>query len=121
MTRGSSRAKRLPPRERHLLRKSENSPAPSAFASEAIAAVASFELSVGGEVSAVEAAYRHIKQRIIELAYPPGMKLSEVRLAREIGLGRSPLRSALARLKGEGWIAVSPQSGTYVKPPSSTN
>ena len=63
-------------------------------------------------------AYEEIKQGIIELRYPPGTKLSEVRLAEELGCGRSPVRSAFARLRSEGWIEVSPQSGTYVRAPS---
>ena len=67
------------------------------------------------EFRSASAAYREIKRRIIELHYSPGEKLSEVRLAAELGLGRSPIRTALARLQGEGWIAVSPQSGTYVR------
>lgn len=67
------------------------------------------------EFRSASAAYREIKKRIIELRYSPGEKLSEVRLTAELGLGRSPIRSALARLQGEGWIAVSPQSGTYVR------
>lgn len=67
------------------------------------------------EAGAAGAAYREIKQRIITTEYRPGEKLSEVKLAAKLGLGRSPIRSALARLKGEGWIEVSPQSGTYVR------
>ena len=60
-------------------------------------------------------AYEEIKRRIIDLAYPPGTKLSEARLVDELGLGRSPIRTAFARLQAEGFIAVSPQSGTYVR------
>ncbi len=60
-------------------------------------------------------AYRHIKDRIIDLSYRPNQRLSESRLADEVGLGRSPIRTALARLEGEGWIEVSPQSGTFVR------
>ncbi len=63
-------------------------------------------------------AYDEVKRRIIECAYPPGTKLSEARLAEELGCGRSPVRSAFSRLQAEGWIEVSPQSGTYVKAPS---
>jgi DNA-binding GntR family transcriptional regulator len=59
--------------------------------------------------------YREIKRRIVELEYRLGARLSETRLAAELGVGRSPVRSALARLKGEGWVAISPQSGTFVK------
>jgi GntR family transcriptional regulator, rspAB operon transcriptional repressor len=60
-------------------------------------------------------AYAAIKQRILDFRYAPGERLSEAQLAKELGLGRSPIRSALAKLKSDGWIAVSPQSGTYVK------
>jgi len=41
--------------------------------------------------------------------------LSEVRLAAELELGRSPIRSALSRLEGENWVKVLPQSGTFVR------
>jgi DNA-binding GntR family transcriptional regulator len=67
------------------------------------------------DVSATALAYREIKNRILEARYRAGEKLSETRLCAELGLGRSPIRTALARLKEEGWVAVSPQSGTYVK------
>lgn len=60
-------------------------------------------------------AYSAIKKRILDFRYVPGERLSEAQLARELGLGRSPIRTALAKLKNDGWIAVSPQSGTYVK------
>jgi GntR family transcriptional regulator, rspAB operon transcriptional repressor len=63
-------------------------------------------------------AYNTIRQRIIGLTYPPGMRLSEARLAEELGVGRSPVRTAFARLKSDGWIDITPQSGTYVKRPS---
>ena len=60
-------------------------------------------------------AYAAIKSRIIDCTYAPGSKISEARLVDELGVGRSPIRSALARLRSEGWIDVSPQSGSYVK------
>lgn len=60
-------------------------------------------------------AYREIKRRITELVYNPGDKLSEVRIANELGFGRSPVRTAFSRLQSEGWIEISPQSGTFVR------
>lgn len=63
-------------------------------------------------------AYESIKRGILRLRYKPGEKLSETRLAQELDLGRSPIRTALARLEGEGWIDVQPQSGTFVRDPS---
>lgn len=60
-------------------------------------------------------AYDEVKRRIIELVYAPGTKLSEARLVEELDLGRSPIRTAFSRLQAEGWLAVSPQSGSYVR------
>jgi DNA-binding GntR family transcriptional regulator len=65
-------------------------------------------------VSAADTAYDRIKDAILSLQYRPGEKLSEVRLATHLGVGRSPLRTALARLASEGWLRVLPQSGTFV-------
>jgi DNA-binding GntR family transcriptional regulator len=65
--------------------------------------------------AAAARAYEAIKSRIMNCSYAPGTKISEARLVDEIGVGRSPIRSALARLRSEGWIEVSPQSGSYVK------
>jgi DNA-binding GntR family transcriptional regulator len=65
--------------------------------------------------SPADLAYERIKQGILALRYPPGEKLSEVRLAAELELGRSPIRSALSRLEGENWVKVFPQSGTFVR------
>jgi DNA-binding GntR family transcriptional regulator len=65
--------------------------------------------------SPAEVAYERIKRAILDLTYLPGEKLSEVRLAADLELGRSPIRSALARLESENWIRVLPQSGTFVR------
>src|SRR3569623_113646 len=67
------------------------------------------------ELNVAAQTYREITRRIVELEYRLGERLSETRLASDLGVGRSPVRSALARLKSEGWVAVSPQSGTFVK------
>ena len=53
-------------------------------------------------------AYEAIKKRILEFHYRPGERLSEARLANDLGLGRSPIRTALAQLRNDGWISVSP-------------
>lgn len=67
------------------------------------------------EANAAFVTYREIKRRIVDLYYGVGERLSEARLAEDLGVGRSPIRTALSRLKSEGWIAISPQSGTYIK------
>ena len=70
---------------------------------------------IADTAAAAARAYEAIKSRIIDCVYLPGAKISEARLVEELGVGRSPIRTALARLRSEGWIEVSPQSGSYVK------
>jgi DNA-binding GntR family transcriptional regulator len=65
--------------------------------------------------SAFADAYQRIKDGILELRYQPGQKLSEAKLAADLNLGRSPVRSALARLERDGWVRVLPQNGTFVR------
>jgi DNA-binding GntR family transcriptional regulator len=60
-------------------------------------------------------AYQRIKEGILERRYQPGQKLSESKLAAELKLGRSPVRSALSRLERDGWVRVLPQNGTFVR------
>lgn len=60
-------------------------------------------------------AYCKIKEGILGLRYKPGQKLSETKLAADLRVGRSPVRSALARLERDGWVRVLPQHGTFVR------
>jgi DNA-binding GntR family transcriptional regulator len=50
--------------------------------------------------------------RVLRLA--PGQVLSEVELARQLGVSRTPVREALARLADMGLVVVVPQVGTRV-------
>lgn len=54
--------------------------------------------------SLADQAYEKIKQNIMNLTYPPGMPLTEVMLTRELGMSRSPIRSAVKMLQTEGLI-----------------
>jgi DNA-binding GntR family transcriptional regulator len=63
-------------------------------------------LTDADEIGSAAAVYRELKQRILNVRYAVG---------EELGVGRSPIRTALLRLKAEGWIAISPQSGTYIR------
>lgn len=56
------------------------------------------------DVSQVDRAYRSIKAGIVEGRYPPGAPLSEVVLAREHGMSRTPVREGLARLWQERYL-----------------
>ena len=52
----------------------------------------------------VERAYRCIKAAIVEGRYLPGAPLSEVMLAREHGMSRTPIREGLSRLWQERYL-----------------
>src|SRR5437868_13178950 len=52
----------------------------------------------------VERAYRSIKSSIVEGRYRPGSPLSELVLAAEHGMSRTPIREGLARLWQEGYL-----------------
>ena len=52
----------------------------------------------------VERAYTNLKTGIVEGRYRPGASLSEVSLAAEHGMSRTPIREGLARLWQEGYL-----------------
>jgi DNA-binding GntR family transcriptional regulator len=56
------------------------------------------------EAPHVERAYRNLKAGIVEGRYRPGAALSEVGLAAEHGMSRTPIREGLARLWQEGYL-----------------
>jgi DNA-binding GntR family transcriptional regulator len=58
----------------------------------------------GPESPQVERAYQNIKIGIVRGRYPPGAPLSEVGLAREHGMSRTPVREGLARLWQERYL-----------------
>jgi DNA-binding GntR family transcriptional regulator len=60
--------------------------------------------SLTSEASQVDRAYHSIKAGIVEGRYAPGAALSEVVLAREHGMSRTPVREGLARLWQERYL-----------------
>ncbi len=65
---------------------------------------------------ASDVAYQRLQQMVVDLRLPPGTLLNEQSLAAELGLGRMPVREALARLAGDRFITVLPRRGTVVSP-----
>ena len=59
--------------------------------------------------------YQLIKKRILDETYPEGQILTERKLADELNVSRTPVRSALQRLQKEGWIQYVPYKGLFVK------
>ena len=63
-------------------------------------------------------AYAAIKQAIIEKALVPGTKLPEDTLGGPLGMSRTLIRAALARLAAEGLVDTQPNRGATVAQPS---
>lgn len=68
--------------------------------------------------AAHERIYQGIKRDIISNVIKPGTILSENDLARQYGYSRTPAREALARLRHEGYVSLTPHKGNVVTGPS---
>lgn len=65
--------------------------------------------------------YDYIKNQIVTKAIYPGTRIAEEDLARETGVSRTPVRSALMRLAYDGLIQQQPNRGAVVAKPSATD
>ena len=65
-----------------------------------------------------ERAYEALRTRILDLRLLPGQLVIEPDLAAELGMSRTPIREALARLRFEGLVAASPRRGFVVTVPT---
>jgi len=63
-----------------------------------------------------EELYKKIKDEIFEFHLLPGDRITESELASRYGVSRTPIRSALYRLKHEGYFDVHFRSGWSVRP-----
>ncbi|MBL8797093.1 MAG: GntR family transcriptional regulator [Planctomycetia bacterium] len=62
-------------------------------------------------------AYDYLHERILSGALVAGSQVSELSLAREIGISRTPVREAIRRLVHEGLLEQLPRYGTIVRAP----
>jgi DNA-binding GntR family transcriptional regulator len=65
-------------------------------------------------VTVTDQAYDYLKAKILSRELLPGMKLNEADLAEELGVSRTPLREAIARLTQEGLVTAHSRRGAYV-------
>ncbi len=63
-------------------------------------------------------AYQTIRQRLLKRELEPGTRVSELALAKEMGISRAPVREAINRLASEGLVMQIPNAGTFVKRPN---
>jgi DNA-binding GntR family transcriptional regulator len=55
-----------------------------------------------------------VRELILRGDFAPGLRLGEVELAERLGVSRTPVREALARLAAEGLVEISPNRGARV-------
>lgn len=60
--------------------------------------------------------YARLREEIVALRLAPGDRISDIELARELGVSRTPVREAVLQLADEGLVDVVPQHGTFVAP-----
>jgi DNA-binding GntR family transcriptional regulator/NAD(P)-dependent dehydrogenase (short-subunit alcohol dehydrogenase family) len=58
--------------------------------------------------------YDSLRASIVSLERPPGQRLSEAELARDLGVSRTPVREAIIQLRTDGLVEVTPQLGSFV-------
>lgn len=58
--------------------------------------------------------YATLREAIVTAEIEPGQRLSENELAAPLGVSRTPVREALARLREDRLVAIVPQLGTFV-------
>jgi DNA-binding GntR family transcriptional regulator len=56
--------------------------------------------------SKADVAYAEIRQQILDGTLPAGSKLLQYEIADSLGISITPLREAIRRLSGEGWIVL---------------
>jgi DNA-binding GntR family transcriptional regulator len=64
--------------------------------------------------SAADQAYAYVRERLIAGDYADGTRLNEWMLAGELGTSRTPVREAMRRLVGDGFLQFRPNYGTFV-------
>jgi len=67
------------------------------------------------EVSKKDLIIAQLRADIVSGQIPPGMKLSEARLAERFGVSRMPVRDALKELESAGFVTIEQRRGTFVR------
>lgn len=70
--------------------------------------------------SVADTVFDELHSQILLLDLPPGTKMSEVEVAKALGVSRQPVRDAFYRLSKLGFLSIRPQRSTLVSQISST-
>lgn len=75
---------------------------------------------MSGTQPAASLAYEAVKKLILDGDIAGGELISENALAGQLGMSRTPMRSAFQRLASEGWLTLYPKRGAVVTPVTAT-
>ena len=75
----------------------------------------------GEAPSLADRAYVTLREEIITAEVAPGTLLREEELTGRLGVGRTPIREAIQRLRREGYVTILPRRGTLVSEISITD
>jgi DNA-binding GntR family transcriptional regulator len=75
--------------------------------------VVSAETSSDTPPSLADLAYERLRDRLLVLDIRPGAPLNDDALARELGVGRTPVREAFKRLEADRLVVAYPRRGTF--------
>ena len=62
-----------------------------------------------------EAAYRYLRNAILSNELPAGFQAAENEIAAQLGMSRTPVHEAMARLQEEGFVQILPRKGILVR------
>lgn len=63
-----------------------------------------------------DVAFFALREKIVNLSLAPGSLINEQEMAKELGLGRMPVRESIARLAQEKFVTIVPRRGAIVEP-----
>nr|P70790.1 RecName: Full=Uncharacterized HTH-type transcriptional regulator in the TAR-I ttuE-ttuC' intergenic region; AltName: Full=ORFX [Agrobacterium vitis]AAB61626.1 unknown [Agrobacterium vitis] len=78
---------------------------------EPLTELAGDSVSSAGRVSA---AYHAIRNAIRTNVFPPGYQAAEIEIARQLGMSRTPVHEAMARLQEDGLVRILPKKGIII-------
>ncbi|OSP56165.1 GntR family transcriptional regulator [Pseudoruegeria sp. SK021] len=71
--------------------------------------------SIGSVTStATDQAFEILYNAVVSLELPPGTKVSEIEVAKQLGVSRQPIRDAFFRLSKLGFLLMRPQRATLI-------
>lgn len=68
-----------------------------------------------GSAGRVTAAYNAIRDAIRSNVFPPGYQAAEIEIARQLGMSRTPVHEAMARLQEDGLVRILPKKGIVIR------